>query len=535
MQTYSYDSGVKPRRKRIYIYIALVITLIVLGIVIVRYFAPTSVEQSVNQLQFDDSVSESEKKIIQDAIREQNISVDGSVSLGVEMSYAPGVSPNQYLEAYLPVTAFYNSKQNVNSGELGNEQLFMPSSTDAKVKSDITKFVDANKQDTSNITIGSVENIETEISDKEIALIPASLLTDKVKLLKMDETGYYLDAFNTGALFRYATFTGDSIDQLASLKLNDLPTKDRVFRVNMTGVTALTRVMQKKLATVSGPLYFSELIGDFLADADITHVSNEVSFRAGCQYSNTLFCSPPEFIETLKDSGVDLVELTGNHNNDNGSIYNQESINLYRSLGMATFGGGINSAEAAKPYLADQKGSKVAFIGYNMADGAGSGAIAGESSAGANFYTEAKAESDIRTAKQNAQFVVVNIQYAECQAYPTGYVEYPECDGPIGGQQEAFRKMIDLGADMVVGSSAHQPQTYEIYNGKSIYYGLGNLYFDQTQWPGTERGIILTHYFVAGKLIQTKLSPTRYDKSLQTRLLDDAESVKLLDRLNAAR
>jgi poly-gamma-glutamate capsule biosynthesis protein CapA/YwtB (metallophosphatase superfamily) len=142
---------------------------------------------------------------------------------------------------------------------------------------------------------------------------------------------------------------------------------------------------------------------------------------------------------------------------------------------------------------------------------------------------------DIEAARQTSQFVIVNIQYAECQAYPAGYVEFPLCDGTIGGQEEAFRQMIDFGADMVVGSSAHQPQTYELYEGKPIYYGLGNLYFDQTQWPGTERGIILTHYFAGGKLLQTKLSPTEYDKDFQTRLMDIETAVYLLERLNDAR
>lgn len=88
---------------------------------------------------------------------------------------------------------------------------------------------------------------------------------------------------------------------------------------------------------------------------------------------------------------------------------------------------------------------------------------------------------------------------------------------------------------MVIGSSAHQPQTYELYDGKPIYYGLGNLYFEQTQWPGTERGIILTHYFTGGKYVQTKLTPTVYDKDLQTHVMDADDAEYLLDRLDAAR
>jgi poly-gamma-glutamate synthesis protein (capsule biosynthesis protein) len=84
---------------------------------------------------------------------------------------------------------------------------------------------------------------------------------------------------------------------------------------------------------------------------------------------------------------------------------------------------------------------------------------------------------------------------------------------------------------MVVGTQAHQPQTYEIYNGKPIFYGLGNLFFDQTYWPGTTRSIILTHYFIDGKYVQTRITPTVYDTSFQTRLMTEEESVAFLTRL----
>jgi poly-gamma-glutamate capsule biosynthesis protein CapA/YwtB (metallophosphatase superfamily) len=303
----------------------------------------------------------------------------------------------------------------------------------------------------------------------------------------------------------------------------------------MTGVTALTRVMIQKLAAVKDPRYFSTYIAAFLADADITHVSDEVSFKPACTYAVSKFCAPPEMIDVLKDAGVDLVELTGNHNNDFGSQNNTDTIALYRSLGWHTFGGGLNDADAAIPYLADQKHSKIAFLGYNDADGPQSGVIATAAQAGGNHFDAAKAKADIEKARQSSDFVIVDVQFLECYSYPEGFIEYPQCDGPIPNQQATFRQLIDDGADMIIGTQAHQPQTYELYNGKPIYYGLGNLFFDQTRWPGTERGIVLTHYFSGGTLLQTKLSPTIFDQGLQSKLMDDAAAVPFLQRLGAAR
>ncbi len=210
---------------------------------------------------------------------------------------------------------------------------------------------------------------------------------------------------------------------------------------------------------------------------------------------------------------------------------------MYHSLGWGTFGGGLNTKEAAKPWGTDKKGTKLTLLGYNYPDSPNGNAIAGADEAGANSFDFefTGIKRDIQNAKDQGNYVIVDVQFWECYAYPDGYLEFPQCDGPIPNQAEVFRKIIDLGADMVVGSSAHQPQTYELHNGKPIYYGLGNLYFDQTQWPGTERGIILSHYFIKGKLVQTRLTPTVFNSDYQPYVMENSDAVFLLERLKAAR
>jgi poly-gamma-glutamate synthesis protein (capsule biosynthesis protein) len=492
-----------------------------------QYVAPTAVQRTLSQLRFDDSASSSDQQAIRQAIATQAKTTAGSVKVHIKTTLS--IDKNTaILEAYVPVTAQYDSRQIVTKADLATIQVSVPTGTDDTTRTAIASTLGLN---TTQLKLLSATD---KIADGTIEFVPVSQLSPKVKLLNL-EGSYYLDSFSSGAVFRQAVFSSSSAASLSNLKLASLPSKDATLKVNMTGVTALTRVMMNKLASVSGPTYFSEKIGSFLADADITHVSNEVSFKAGCEYSRTTFCAPPTMIETLKASGVDVVELTGNHNNDVGNQYNTDTINLYHSLGWHTFGGGLNTDDAAKPYIADKKKTKVAFVGYNAADSPTSGVIATSVTAGGNTLDLVKAKLDIAAAKKQSDFVIVDVQFYECYAYPDGYVEYPVCDAPIAGQTETFRNLIDLGADMVIGTQAHQPQTYEFYKGKPIYYGLGNLYFDQTQWPGTERGIILTHYFVAGKLMQTKLSPTVYDEDLQTHLMSDTDAVMFLERLNTAR
>lgn len=492
------------------------------------FAAETPTEKSVSKLQYDSNITNAEKQEITKAIKSQAIAFNGQIKVSVVTTF-DATNAKNILATYVPVTNVYATRQTVTKAELSQTTLYVSAKIDSVAKTEIAKLLNIDK---SKLT----ENMDSpdQLKKSDIALIPASQLTKNIKLLRLDDA-FYLDSFNKGAIFRQAQFSGTDSKKLNALQLSSLPSKENTFTVNQTGVTALTRIMMKKLNQVSDPTYFSKYIGDFLAASDLTHISNEVSFKTGCGYSNTSFCSDPRFIETLKASGIDLVELTGNHNNDTGNQYNTETINLYHSLGWKTFGGGLNTVEAAKYYISNQKKSKIAFLGYNYPDSPSGTPIAHSTTAGANSFDFEKIKKDISNAKKESDFVIVDVQFWECYAYPNGFIEFPECDKPIGDQKEVFRQLVDLGADMVVGTQAHQPQTYEIYKDKPIYYGLGNLYFDQTQWPGTERGIILTHYFVGGKLIQTKLSPTVYDTSLQTRLMSDEDAVSLLIRLDAAR
>ena len=101
-----------------------------------------------------------------------------------------------------------------------------------------------------------------------------------------------------------------------------------------------------------------------------------------------------------------------------------------------------------------------------------------------------------------------------CWSYPPSDVIYPVCYRPLDNpdQRKVFRMAIDFGADIVIGSQAHQPQTYELYGDGIIFYGTGNLFFDQHMWIGTRQGMILSHYMYSGKHIQSKITPIYTDR-----------------------
>lgn len=375
-------------------------------------------------------------------------------------------------------------------------------------------------------------NDTTEFAEtEEIKQVPFVELNNQMKLLSL-EGYYYLDEFDVGAYFRVLNFDSKSYEEEiqplidGALKL-ELPTSDNTLTMAQTGVTAMSRGMNEKLGKVGEANYFAENIKDYLSGFDITHTSNEASFSKSANADN--ICSDERFKTVLQAIGLDVVELTGNHNQDCGNQAALDTIQYYDDVGIKRVGGGRNAEEAAIPLELSDKGTNITFLAYNLSTG---GATTGNAP-GANQYEEEKVRTDIAKAKEAGNYVIVDMQYYECSAYASEY-EDNTCDyanSAAGDQVGMFRHLIDLGADLVVGTSAHQPQTFEIYGNGVIYYGLGNLFFDQVWWPGTTRSLILAHYFYNGKLLQTRVVPTIYDKNMQTKLMEQTEAAAFIKRL----
>lgn len=381
------------------------------------------------------------------------------------------------------------------------EEIFVP----------VTGFYNFETTDISSESLSSLEKITDpaiDPKDTNIYLISLDNLDSRVRVINVDGK-YPLDVL-----------AGDP----------------EFLTINQTGVTALTRQMLTKLNVVGDGAYFAEKVADFLSSTDLTHISNEISFSDSCTNSIAMtLCSDPRMYSAITAIGTDIVELTGNHNNDWGKTANLETIEMYRDEGLLTFGGGTSEEDAAIPLEFKQDGTSITWIGINNSTSTqtnGQGAI-GEYP-GANIYNEAIVRSQIEEAKSRGDYIIIDVQFFECYSYPEDGEEMPSCDYPITGQEAFFKELIDMGADMVVGTQAHQPQTFELYHDKPIYYGLGNLFFDQTYWPGTMRSLILTHYFSGQKLLQTRITPTMYDRNYQTAIMSEQDSKNYLTRLAEA-
>lgn len=477
---------------------ALVAAAVVFG---VQFFTKTGVFRIPGVVYYSDSLSSEEKTILEKIFTEEvDLDKDVTISAG-NLLEEPNLKSGQYIyNIYVPVTDFYSTETNLEVAS-------------------VSEIFDSSFQ-----TVNGFE------------LIPVSELDFTKKLLAINGN-YYLDNFTAGGVYRIVSFESEKYAEEIEPLVKDsftvaMPSGDTVLTFAQTGVTALSRGMNAKLNAVGGDAtYFAAEISDFLSDFDITHTSNESSFTKYASSSN--ICSDPRFIDTLTAIGLDVVELTGNHNQDCGDQAALDTIDTYIEKGIKMVGGGKTATEAAVPLELSEKNSNITMLAFNQS----TGGATYDNTPGANQYYEEVAAKQIKEAKARGDLVIVDIQYYECAAYASEY-EDPICDkanSSAGDQVGLFRHLIDLGADIVVGTSAHQAQTFELYGDGVIYYGLGNLFFDQIWWPGTTRSLVLSHYIYNGKLLQTKLVGTVYDQNMQTRLLDDDTMAWWINRLTAVR
>lgn len=275
---------------------------------------------------------------------------------------------------------------------------------------------------------------------------------------------------------------------------------DLLTVVAMTGVTAMVRLTAEQMDQ-RGAAWPAEVVGPELATADITVVSNEVPFVPDCETNtdedNLVFCSKPEYMETLTASGVDIVGLTGNHQNDFGLEDALTSLTIYEDAGLPVYGGGADKAHAEAPFFIEHNGNRLAFLGANSYGPPS--AWATEFSPGSAPFDLAAMSAAIRSIKEKgeADVVLSELQYQE------SYDVIPLYD-----QRLDFSALARAGADIVTGVQSHVPQAVEFVDGRLVLYGLGNLYFDQMWTEETREGLIVKHTIYAGRHISTQLLPT---------------------------
>jgi poly-gamma-glutamate synthesis protein (capsule biosynthesis protein) len=354
-----------------------------------------------------------------------------------------------------------------------------------------------------------------------LAILPFEKLSPDWKVINLDGISPLQKDFSPEEyeLAVPISSSGAVLENFQDISSNRDPQK--LTTVVMTGVTALVRATAWTMET-QGINYPAQDIKDWLRNADITHISNEVPFAPGCPYPNPSqaglrFCSDPRYIQLMDIIGTDVVELTGDHFGDYGPEAMLYTLELYNERDWPYYGGGANRSDAQDPVLLEHNGNKIAFLGCN-AKGGGY-ATAGPNQPGAVACDFDKMSNQIQNLREEGYLPIVTFQHFE---YYT-YVAQPD-------QIRDAKKLTEAGAVIVSGSQAHQPQGFEIKSDAFVHHGLGNLFFDQIYEipPNTATAFIDRHVFYDGRHISTELLTIKFIDYARARPMTAGERDTLL-------
>ncbi len=214
-----------------------------------------------------------------------------------------------------------------------------------------------------------------------------------------------------------------------------------------------------------------------LATADLAIVNLETSVGTGGRPEpgkRFTFSAGPEAFAALSEAGIDVASMANNHALDFGRPRLPSTLRAVHSAAngdppLAVIGIGRNRDEAFRPALSDVDGTLVATLAATVADQdptadrTGQWAATGALSGTADALDPSPLLTAVRRADRTAEVVVAYLHWG---------VQGARC--PSTDQRSLARRLVDAGADVVVGSHAHELQGDGRLGSGYVAYGLGN-------------------------------------------------------------
>ena len=181
-----------------------------------------------------------------------------------------------------------------------------------------------------------------------------------------------------------------------------------------------------------------------------------------------IFRTEPQWLQVLRKHRITHLNLCNNHTIDQGRDGLMDTRENVKKAGITPIGAGPNMEEASKPVLLTTTPRKVWLVTSLR--------LALENFTYLSDRPCVSQESieqlcrRVKALKQNDPtcIVVVSLHWGGEHTLQ-----------PVPSQRMEAHRLVNAGADMLVCHHTHTLQTIEEYNGKMIYYSIGNFIFDQ--------------------------------------------------------
>lgn len=231
----------------------------------------------------------------------------------------------------------------------------------------------------------------------------------------------------------------------------------------------LTDILQEKYDKNGASAAAAPELLSVTRSADIFMLNQEFPFGTtgeAVEDKEYTFRVDPKYVSLLPELGVDVVTLANNHMLDYGRGPLKETLEALDEAGILHVGAGQNLEEASALKTIEAGGWTIGFLGATRVIPEHSWTASRSNSGLFTTYDPTKLLGEIQAAKQQFDYVVVYVHWGiERNTEPEEY------------QKSLARQYIDAGADAVIGAHPHVLQGIEYYQGKPIFYSLGNFIF----------------------------------------------------------
>lgn len=214
-----------------------------------------------------------------------------------------------------------------------------------------------------------------------------------------------------------------------------------------------------------------------------------------------VFNMPTAAIDGLKSIKINGVSLANNHTLNAGKTGFLTTQNLLAAAGIK-YGGYQNTFDSGSVVRYETE-IPISIIMFNYLE----------------FQKIDEVAAMVRGEKTAGRFVII---------YPHWGNEYALRHNKT--QENIAHRLIDAGADLIIGGHPHVVQDVEIYNNHAIFYSLGNFVFDQLFSKETQEGLLLTGEISENNLT-IKINPFKAEK-MRLRPANEIEKKEILERIN---
>lgn len=224
------------------------------------------------------------------------------------------------------------------------------------------------------------------------------------------------------------------------------------------------------------------------SDLNIVNLESPVAsdLKKGIKKSGPNIHTNSKAIEYLASCNVGLVTLANNHFYDYGRHGIEATVGALRKHCIDYVGGGLTSEDVSRIFYFEKNGINIAILNYcesefSITEGEGS-----------NPINPIHVHKDLQEAKKISDFRIV-ITHGGHEGYNL----------PSPRMKELYRFFIDSGANIVCNHHQHCFSGIENYGGGTIFYGIGNFFFDDFR-PVKKRSNIWNSGYIVSLTIDKK-------------------------------